>query len=111
MVFDKNKNRLKLAQWTKNFLIFDMVIYIFSLLIFSNLWLNIGIIFAFIAIGTIGSYFIYEELLKYKDNNWIKPAEFLGIITVSLNAIFCIIISAAMIIGVFIAGGILVLHP
>ncbi len=73
--------------------------------------MNIGIIFALITIGTIVSYLIYGELLKNPDNNWIKLAEILGTINVSLNAIFCIIISAAMFIGVLIAAGILALHP
>ena len=87
-----------------------MVIYIMLLFVFPHLWF-IGFIFALMTIGTIGSYFIYEELLKSKDKTWIRRAEFLGFMNVSLNAIFCIIISAAMIIGVLIAGGMLVLHP
>ncbi|HUK38069.1 MAG TPA: hypothetical protein VLV30_03025 [Methanomicrobiales archaeon] len=102
---------MKLARWIKYFLISDVVLYILLLLIFPNLWLNIGIILALIIIGTIVSYSIYEELLKYRDNNWIKLAEILGIINVSLNAFFCTIIGAAMITGLFIASGILVLHP
>jgi hypothetical protein len=105
MVFDENINRLKLAKWIKFFLILDIVIYIFLLLVFPNLWF-IGIYFALITIGTIISYLIYEKSLQYKDNNWRKPAEILGAINVGLNAIFCIIISAAMIIGVSIAASV-----
>lgn len=99
MVFYKNKNRLNLAKWVKNFLILDIVIYILLLLIFPNLWF-IGYIFVLLIIGTIISYLMYEQLLKYKDNNWRKPAEILVTVIVSLNAIFCIIITAAIIIGV-----------
>lgn len=91
-----------MANWVKNFLILDMVIYIFLLIIFPNLWSN-GYIFVFVGIGTIVSYLVYEKLLKYKDNNWRKLAEMLVTIDVGLNAIFCMIISAAIIIGVFIA--------
>lgn len=94
-----------MARWITFFLILSVVICIFLLLIFPNLWLNIGYIFALVTIGTIVSYLIYEELLKYKDDNWIKVAEILVTINVSLNAIFCIIIIAAIIIGVLIAGG------
>ena len=99
MVFYKNKNRLNLAKWVKNFLILDIVIYIFLLLIFPNLWF-IGYNFVLLIIGTIVSYLIYEKLLKYQDNNWRKPAEILVTVDVSLNVIFCIIITAAIIIGV-----------
>jgi len=88
-----------LAKWVKNFLILDIVIYILLLLIFPNLWF-IGYNFVLLIIGTVVSYLIYERLLKYKDNNWKKLAEIPMTINVSLNAIFCIIITAAIIIGV-----------
>jgi len=99
MVFYKNKNRLNLANWVKFFLILDMVIYILLLLIFPNLWF-IGYNFVLLIIGTIISYLIYEKLLKYKDNNWRKLGEIPMTINVSLNPIFCIIITVAIIIGV-----------
>ena len=99
MVFYKNKNRLNLAKWVKNFLILDIITYILLLLIFPILW-SIGYNFVLLIIGTIVSYLIYEKLLKYKDNNLRKLAEILVTINVSLNAIFCIIITAAIIIGV-----------
>jgi len=99
MVFYKNKNRLNLANWVKFFLILDMVIYILLLFIFPNLWF-IGYNFVLLIIGTIISYLIYEKLLKYKDNNWRKLGEIPMTINVSLNAIFCIIITVAIIIGV-----------
>jgi len=104
MVFYKNKNRLNLAKWVKNFLILDIVIYILLLLIFPNLWF-IGYNFVLLIIGTIVSYLMYEQLLKYEDNNWRKPAEILVTFIVSLNAIFCIIITAAIIFGVLNAAG------
>jgi hypothetical protein len=99
MVFNKNKNRLNLAKWVKNFLILDIVIYVLLLLIFPNLWF-IGYNFVLLIIGTIVSYLIYEKVLKYEDNNWRELAEILVMINVSLNAIFCIIITAAIVIGV-----------
>ena len=99
MVIYKNKNQLNLANWVKFFLILDIVIYILLLLLFPNLWF-IGYNFVLLIIGTIISYLIYEKLLKYEENNWRKPAEILVSINVSLNAIFCIIITAAIIIGV-----------
>jgi len=99
MVFYKNKNRLNLANWVKIFLILDIVIYILLLFIFPNLWF-IGYNFVLLIIGTIISYLIYEKLLKYKDNNWRKLGEIPMTINVSLNAIFCIIITVAIIIGV-----------
>jgi hypothetical protein len=102
MVFYKNENRLPLTDWVKNILILDIVIYIFLLLVFPNLWFN-GYTFILIAIGTIVSYLIYEKLLKDKDNTWRKPAKILVTIDVSLNAVFCIIISALIFIGVIIA--------
>jgi hypothetical protein len=95
----KNKNRLNLAKWVEIFLILDIVIYILLLLIFLNLWF-IGYNFVFLIIGTIVSYLIYEKFLKYEDDNWRKLAEILVTINVSLNAIFCIIIITAIIIGV-----------
>jgi len=76
-----------------------MVIYILLLLIFPNLWF-IGYNFVLLIIGTIISYLIYEKLLKYKDNNWRKLGEIPMTINVSLNPIFCIIITVAIIIGV-----------
>jgi hypothetical protein len=99
MVFYKDKNRLNLARWVKNFLILDIVIYVLLLLIFPNLWF-IGYNFVLLIIGTIVSYLIYEKLLKYKDNNWRKLAGIPMTVNVSLNAIFCIIITAVIIIGV-----------
>jgi len=102
MVFYKNENRLNLARWVKIFLILDMVIYFLLLLIFPNLWF-IGYNFVLLIIGTIVSYLIYEKWLKYKDNNWRKLAEILVTSNVGLNAIFCIIITAAIIIGVLSA--------
>jgi len=110
MVSDMNKNRVNLAKKIKIFFMLDAGIFILLLLIFPNLWF-IGFIFALIVIGMIVSYLIYEDLLKYGDTTWIRPAEILGTVTVGLNAIFCIIISGAMIIGVLIAAGALVLHP
>jgi hypothetical protein len=104
MVFNKNKNRLNLATWVKIFLILDIVIYILLLLMFPNLWF-IGYNFVLLIIGTIVSYLIFEKLLKYKDNNWRKLAEILVTMNVGLNAIFCIIITAAIIIGVLNAAG------
>jgi len=95
----KDKNRFNWANWVTIFLILDIIIYMLLLLIFPNLWI-IGYIVVLLIIGTIISYLIYEKLLKYNDNNWRKPAEMLETITVSLNAIFCIIIIAAIIIGV-----------
>jgi len=76
-----------------------MVIYILLLFIFPNLWF-IGYNFVLLIIGTIISYLIYEKLLKYKDNNWRKLGEIPMTINVSLNPIFCIIITVAIIIGV-----------
>ncbi len=102
MVFSRDKNRLNLARWVKTFFILDIVIYILLLLVFPNLWF-IGFNFAFLIIGTIVSYWIYEKMLK--DNTWRKPAENLVTIDVSLNAIFCITIIAAIIIGVLHAAG------
>jgi hypothetical protein len=99
MVFNKNKNRINLAKWVKKFLILDIVIYVLLLLIFPNLWF-IGYNFVLLITGTIVSYLIYEKLLKYKDNNLRKLAEIPMTINISLNAIFCIIITAAIIIGV-----------
>jgi|WetSurMetagenome_2_1015567.scaffolds.fasta_scaffold131860_1 hypothetical protein len=99
MVFYKNKNRLNLSKWVKIFLILDIVIYILLLLIFPNLWF-IGYNFVLFIIGTIVSYLIYEKRLKYEENNWRKLAEILVTVNVSLNAIFCIIITSAIIIGV-----------
>jgi hypothetical protein len=99
MVLCTNKNRLNLAKWVKIFLILDIVIYILLLLIFPGLWF-IGYNFILLITGTIVSYLIYEKLLKYKDNNWRELAEIPMTINVSLNAIFCIIITAAIIIGV-----------
>jgi hypothetical protein len=99
MVFYTNKNRLNLAKWVKIFLILDIVIYILLLLIFPGLWF-IGYNFILLIIGTMVSYLIYEKLLKYKDNNWRKLGEIPMTINVSLNAIFCTIIIAAIIIGV-----------
>ena len=98
MVSYKNKNRLNLARWVKIFLILDMVIYFLLLLIFPNLWF-IGYDFVLLIIGTIVSYLLYEKWLKYKDN-WRKLAEILVTSNVGLNAIFCIIITAAIVIGV-----------
>jgi hypothetical protein len=88
-----------LAKLVKNILIFDIIIFILLLLIFPNLWF-IGYNFVLLIIGTIVSFLIYEKLLKYEDNNWRKTAEILVIINVSLNAIFCIITTAAIVIGV-----------
>jgi hypothetical protein len=102
MDFYNNENRSALGNWVINFLILDVVIFTFLLLIFPALWSN-GFVFVCVAIGTIVSYLIYEKLLKHKDNTWKKLAEMLVTIDISLNAIFCIIISAAIIIGVFIA--------
>jgi len=99
MVFYRNKNCLHLAKLVKNILIFDIIIFILLLLIFPNLWF-IGYNFVLLIIGTIVSFLIYEKLLKYEDNNWRKTAEILVIINVSLNAIFCIITTAAIVIGV-----------
>ena len=89
-----------MAGWVRNFLILDVVIYIFLLLIFPGLWPN-GEIFISIAIGTIVSYLIYEKLLKNKEDNWRKPGEILVAVNFGLNAIFCIIIIAAIVIGLF----------
>jgi len=105
MVFSQNKNRLNLAGWVKIFLILDIVIYGLLLLIFPDLWF-IGYNFVLLIIGTIVSYLIYEKLLKSKDNNWRKLAEIPMTVNVSLNAIFCIIITAAIIIGVLNATGV-----
>jgi hypothetical protein len=99
MVFSENKNRINLAKWVKIFLLLDMVIYMLLLAIFPNLWF-IGYNFVLLIIGTIVSYLIYEKWLQYKDNNWRNPAEILVTVNVSVNAIFCIIITAAIIIGV-----------
>jgi hypothetical protein len=104
MVIYKNKNRLNLATWVKIFLILDIVIYILLILIFPNLWF-IGYNFVLLIIGTIFSFLMYEKLLKYRDNTWRKLAEILVTINVSLNAIFCIIITAVIIIGVLNAAG------
>ena len=103
MGFYKNKNRLHLAKWVKNFVILDIVMYILLLLIFPNLWF-IGYNVVLLIIGTIVSYLIYEKLLTYEGNNWRKLAEILVTINISLNAMFCIIITAAIIIGVLHAG-------
>jgi hypothetical protein len=59
--------------------------------------------FVLLIIGTIISYLIYEKLLKLKEDNPRKAAEILVSVNVGLNAIFCIIITAAIIIGVLIA--------
>jgi membrane protein YdbS with pleckstrin-like domain len=104
MAFHKNKNRIHLAKWVKFFLLLAVVIYMLLLVIFPNLWF-IGYNFVLLIIGTIVSYLIYEKLLKYKDNNWRKLAEILVTMNVGLNAIFCIIITAAIIIGVLNAAG------
>ena len=103
MVFSEKKNRLNLARWVKYFLLLDIVVYIVLLLIFPELWF-IGYQFGLLIIGTVVLYLIYEKLLQYKDT-WRKPAEILVTVTVGVNAIFCIIIIAAIIIGVFNAAG------
>ena len=105
MALEKNINPIKLAKWVKIILILDIVINFLLLLIFPGLWLNIAVIFVIVATGTIVSYLIYEQLVKNNDNNWIKPAEILGIISIGINAAFCIIIGAAMILGVLAASG------
>jgi hypothetical protein len=102
MVFNTNNNRLNLAKWVKNVIILDIVIYIFLHLIFPDLRF-IVYIFVLLIIGTIVSYLIYEKLLKLKEDNPRKAAEILVSVNVGLNAIFCIIITAAIIIGVLIA--------
>ncbi len=102
MDFYRNNNQVQLANWVKNFFILDIIIYISSLLIFPNLWSN-GYNFVLLITGTIVSYLISEKLIKFRDNNWGKLAEMLVSVDISLNAIFCIIISSAIIIGVFIA--------
>jgi hypothetical protein len=102
MVFNTNNNRLNLANWVKNVIILDIIIYIFLLLIFPDLWF-IVYNFVLLIIGTIVSYLIYEKLLKLKEDNPRKAAEILVSVNVGLNAIFCIIITAAIIIGVLIA--------
>ena len=88
----------------KKFFNTHIVIYILLLLIFPNLWF-IGYNFVLLIIGTIVLFLIYEKWLKYKDNNGRKLAEILMTINVSLNAFFCIIITAAIIIGVLNAAG------
>jgi hypothetical protein len=98
MVFPENKNHINLATWVKYFLILDIVVYIVLLLIFPDLWF-IGYQFVVLIIGTVVLYLMYEKLLQYKDT-WKKPAEILVTVTVGINAIFCIIIIAAIIIGV-----------
>jgi hypothetical protein len=98
MVFPENKNHVNLATWVKYFLILDIVVYIVLLLIFPDLWF-IGYQFVVLIIGTVVLYLMYEKLLQYKDT-WKKPAEILVTVTVGINAIFCIIIIAAIIIGV-----------
>jgi hypothetical protein len=98
MVFPENKNHVNLATWVKYFLILDIVVYIILLLIFPDLWF-IGYQFVVLIIGTVVLYLMYEKLLQYKDT-WKKPAEILVTVTVGINAIFCIIIIAAIIIGV-----------
>jgi hypothetical protein len=104
MAFHKNKNRIHLAKWVKFFLLLDVVIYMLLLVIFPNLWF-IGYNFVLLIIGTIVSYLIFEKWLQYQDNNWRRPAEILVTINVSVNAIFCMIITAAIIIGVLNAAG------
>jgi hypothetical protein len=104
MLFYKNKNLLNLANLLKKILILDIVIFIFLLLIFPNLWF-IGYIFVLLIIGMIISYLIYEKLLKDEDTNWRKLAEILVTSNVSLNAIFCIIITAAIISGILMLPG------
>jgi hypothetical protein len=98
MVSDNNKNRVNLATWVKYFLLLDIVVYILLLLIFPDLWF-IGYQFGLLILGTVILYLIYEKLLQYTDNTWRKPAEILVTVTVGVNAIFCIIIIAAIIIG------------
>jgi hypothetical protein len=105
MDFYTNKNRLNWAKWVTIFLTLDIISYLLLLVIFPNLWI-IGYIVGLLIIGTIISYLIYEKLVKYNDNNWRKPAEMLETITIGLNAIFCIIIIAAIIIGVLNAAGV-----
>jgi len=102
MAFFNGLNRLNLAKLIKYFLILDIVVYCLLLLIFPGLWF-IGYIFMILILGMILSYWICERLRQDKDSNWKKPAEVLVSVNVSLNAIFCIIISAAIIAGVFIA--------
>jgi hypothetical protein len=102
MVFNEINDRIKIPGWVKVFLILDIVVYLLLLLMFPNLWF-IGLYFGLLIIGTIVSSLIYEELSVEKDNTWRKPAKVLATIVISLNAIFCIVISAAMIIGVYIA--------
>jgi hypothetical protein len=100
---DMDKNKLKLAGWVTIILILDVVVYFFLLLIWPNLWLSMGAIFALLAIGTVVSYLIGEKIFVYRDNNLGKLAGVLGTVIVSLNAVFCIIISSLIIIGLFIA--------
>jgi hypothetical protein len=102
MIFDEINDRIKLPGWVTVFLILDIVVYIFLLLIFPNLWF-LGLYFGLLIIGTIVSSLLYEKISGDRDDNWIKPAKALATIIVSINAIFCIIICAAMIIGVYIA--------
>ena len=104
MAISNNKNGLKLATWVKNFFILDIVVYVFLLFLFPGLWPN-GYIFVLVAIGTIFSYLIYEKLVKNQDAHWRKPAEILVTVTVGFNAIFCMIIVTAIIIGVLHAAG------
>ena len=100
MAFYKNKNRLKLAKWVKYFFIFDIIVFIFLLLINPNFWANNAYTLGSLAFGVIITFLIYDELLKYKDNNWRKLAEILGTLNVGLNAVFYIIIIGAIFIGV-----------
>ena len=102
MAFSKNLNRLNLAKLITYFLILDIVVYWLLLIIFPGLWF-IGYIFGILIIGTIVSYWICKRLRKGRDSNWRKSAEVLVSVNVSLNAIFCIIIIAAIITGEFIA--------
>src|SRR5512137_982782 len=102
MVFDMIENRLNPAGWVKNVVLLDIVVYSILLLIFSNLWF-IGYTFVVLITGTIVSYLIYEKSVKRQDTPWRRPAEILVTADVGINAIFCIVITAAMIIGVVIA--------
>ena len=102
MDFNNIKKRLKIAGWVRNFILLDIAVYIVLLLVFPNLWF-IGIEFGLLIIGTIVSNLMYNEFPKNNDNTWRKPAGVLVAVNVSLSAIFCIIVSALMIIGVVIA--------
>ena len=98
----ENTDNIKLEKWVIDILVLDIAIYAALVLIFPDLWFN-GITFFLVAAGTIVSYLVYEKVMNPQDTAWKKPAGILVTLDIGINAVFCIIISALIIIGVLVA--------